>query len=152
MLQLRAAYTHRGLPYCILISQRFSSENAKPARPQSKYKTDIKSLVTGFKKELGAAQANAEKESVKRKVEEQKELQRMLELNRLENEKMALHRYFLQSRELSICIICRAERLAKEKEAKLARRIQGDEKRAAMKKEVLEEQTKRIERAIVSNF
>ena len=93
MLQLRAACTHRGLPYCILIShRRFTSENTKPARPQSKYKTNIKSFITTFKKELGVVQANAQKESVKRKAEEQKELQRMLELNRLENEKIALHR------------------------------------------------------------
>ena len=93
MLQLRAACTHRGLPYCVLISQRrFASEDTKPARPQSKYKTNIKSLITSFKKELGVAQANVEKESAKRKVEQQKELQRMLELNRLENEKIALQR------------------------------------------------------------
>ena len=42
--------------------------------------------------------------------------------------------------------------MARENEAKLARRRQGDEKRAAMRKEVLEEQTKRVERAIVSNI
>jgi len=41
--------------------------------------------------------------------------------------------------------------VAKENEAKLARRMRGDEKRATMKKEVLEEQTRRVENAIVSN-
>ena len=96
MLQLRATRTYRGLPNCIfLLSQRrFTSENTTPAQPQSKYKTDLKSLITGFKKELGAAQANAGKESLKIKIEEQKEVQRMLELNQLENEKIVLHRYF----------------------------------------------------------
>ena len=95
MLQLRAACTYRGLPKCIVISQRrFSSENTTPARPQSKYKTDFKSLITVFKKELGAAQANAEKESVNRKNEEQIEVQRMLESNKLQNKKMALRRCF----------------------------------------------------------
>ena len=40
--------------------------------------------------------------------------------------------------------------MAKENEAALARRMKGDEKRATIKREVLEEQTRRVENAIVS--
>ena len=41
--------------------------------------------------------------------------------------------------------------MIKENEAKLARRLKGDEKRAAIKREVLEEQTRRVENSIVSS-
>lgn len=40
--------------------------------------------------------------------------------------------------------------MEKENTEKLARRIKGDEKRAALKREVLEEQTRRVENAVVS--
>ena len=49
------------------------------------------------------------------------------------------------------CFVYRAERVIKENEAKLARRLKGDEKRAAIKREVLEEQTRRVENTIVSS-
>ena len=73
--------------------RRFATQEATPARPPSKYKTEFKSLINVFKKELGAAQANAEKESIKRKAEEHNEAQRMLKMNELENEKIYLSRY-----------------------------------------------------------
>lgn len=84
-------------------------------------------------------QAIEEKEALKRKMEEQNEIKRMLELNELENKKITVQR---------------AERVIKENEAKLARRLKGDEKRAAIKREVLEEQTRRVENTIKqsSNF
>lgn len=86
MLQLRVACAYRGLPKCILISQRrFISERTKP----SKYKTDVESSITMFKKELGAVQANKKRESMKRKIEEQNEIQKMRELNKRENKKIA---------------------------------------------------------------
>lgn len=94
VLKLRAAYAYCELPRCILVSQRrLNSEEAKPSRTPSKYKTDMKSLITLFKKELGAVQASEEKEATKRKTEEQNEIQKMLELNKLENKKIAALRY-----------------------------------------------------------
>ena len=42
--------------------------------------------------------------------------------------------------------------MAKENEAKLLRRVKGDEKRAAFKSEVLKEQTRRVENAMVSKL
>ena len=42
--------------------------------------------------------------------------------------------------------------MAKENEAKLLRRVKGDEKRATFKSEVLKEQTRRVENAIVSKL
>ena len=94
MLQLQVVYAYRRLPRCILLShQRFVSEGTKSLRPPSKYKSELKNLITTFKKELGAVQAKEEKDAVKRKVEEQKEIQKMFRLNKLENKKIALHRY-----------------------------------------------------------
>ena len=48
-------------------------------------------------------------------------------------------------------IVRRAERVAKENEAKLLKRAKGDEKRATFKREVLKEQTRRVDNAIVSD-
>lgn len=53
-------------------------------------------------------------------------------------------------RSVNFAVVCRGDRLAKENEAKIARRMMGDEKRAAFKREVLEEQTRRVKNAIVS--
>ena len=94
MLHLRTACTYRELARCILTPQRrFTTKEATTARPPSKYKAELKNLIGVYKKELGAAQANAEKESIKLKAEEQNEVQRMLKLNELENEKINLRRY-----------------------------------------------------------
>ena len=95
MLRLRAAY--RVLPKHVFSCQRLISEGIKPSRPPSKYKTAVKSLITTFKKELGAVQAIEEKEALKRKMEEQNEIKRMLELNELENKKITVQRYLIQS-------------------------------------------------------
>lgn len=93
MLQLQVACAYRRLPRCILLcQQRFISEESKPSRAPSKYKSDLKSLITTFKKELGAVQTKEEKETIQRKVEEQKVIQKMLELNKLENKKIAIQR------------------------------------------------------------
>ena len=99
MLKLQVACAYRRLPRCILLcQQRFITEEPKPSRPPSKYKSDLKSLITTFKKELGAVQAKEEKEATQRKIQEQKVIQKMLKLNKLENKKIAIQRYPLSIR------------------------------------------------------
>jgi len=90
--RLRAVYGYCRLPNDTLLSQRRFLSEKTPSRPQSKYATEIKNFVSLFKKELGAVQASQEKDSMKRKVEEQEEMQKMLQLNKLENKKIALLR------------------------------------------------------------